>query len=205
MKPKATMADYRGRLNKAYKAPPPKKGKLPQVVPKIDTGTQVNAEYKALMDKYKNDLAKQRDAAAQLFNRNKGMLDADRNITRESLTKSRGSDLEDIAQGYAARGIGRTSGVLKQAGLDYETNVNERLKNLDKTYEAQLKNQNETQNAAVGEATDTYTENMTEAATRKAAALEAEKKKTVPQAKKLPQAAPNKQPKLKDNTTKGLR
>lgn len=195
----ATVGDYRGRLAKI--APPPKKGKLPKVAPKVNTGNVAdNEEYQGLIAKYKNNLAKQREAAMNLYKKNKGALETDLNTTRESLNKQRGADLNDITEQYAARGIGRTSGIYQQAGVDYETSVAERIKNAEKTYQQQLQQENAAQQENVAEADTEYSEGMAEAAKRKSAAIDETKAKApvAPKAKPkpLPKAVPRKTPKL---------
>ena len=208
IKPQNTIADYKRRLDKSYKTPI--KGKVPTVDPNTGVITAANQEYQELMNKYKDNLAQQRNAAAQLFNRNRGALEADRETTRNALTKQRGTDLDDIAQSYAARGIGRSSGVYQQAGTDYETTLAERLKNADKTFDQQVQQENAVQKETVGEADTAYNEGLADAAARKAAALEATKKAaatTEPKAKAkpLPQPVPKKQPKLGEAVKKGAR
>lgn len=183
VRPPNAIADYKRRFEKTYPKAKPKAA--PKVAPKVNTGvTAEDNEYQDLMNKYKADLDKQRTAAAQLFTKNKGALEADRATTRESITKQRGADLDDIAQSYAARGIGRTSGIYQQAGADYETSVAERLKNTDKTYDQQIKNAADTQTETVGDIDAAYKESLAEAAGRKAAA-NAEAKAATPK-KALP-------------------
>lgn len=195
----ATVGDYKGRLAKVV--PPPKKGKLPKVAPKVNTGNiAANDEYQDLIAKYKGNLAKQREAAMNLYKQNRGALDMDLNTTRDSITKQRGTDLSDIRDSYAARGIGSSSGVYQQAGADYETAVQDRLKNAEKTYQQQLQQQNAAQQEGNAEADTEYSEGMAEAAKRKTEAnAVAEKTKKLPQG---PQAAPKKQPKLAPRVTK---
>lgn len=182
VRPQNTIADYKRRFEKTYPKAKPKVA--PKVAPKVNTGTAEDNEYADLMNKYKSDLDKQRTAAANLFAKNKGALEADRNTTRESITKQRGADLDDIAQSYAARGIGRTSGIYQQAGADYETSVAERLKNTDKTFDQQIKNAADNQNETVGEIDAAYKESLAEAASRKTAA-NVEAKKALPAPPKL--------------------
>lgn len=193
----ATVGDYKGRLAKVV--PPPKKGKLPKVAPKVNTGNvAANDEYQDLIAKYKGNLAKQREAAMNLYKQNRGALETDLNTTRESITKQRGQDLTDITDQYAARGIGRSSGVLQQAGNDYETAIQDRLKNAEKTYQQQLQQQNAAQQEGNAEADTEYSEGMAEAAKRRTEA-NAEAKKAAPvapKAKPLPKAVPRKTPKL---------
>lgn len=204
VRPQKTIADYKKRFERNYAPPKPKK--LPKVAPQVDTGKGVDNEYQDLMKQYRDNLAQQRNAAAQLFNKNKGSLEANRALTKESITKQRGSDLDDIAQNYAARGIGRSSGVYQQAGIDYETSVAERLKNADKTFDAQIKDEAAAQDASVGEATTAYSESLAEAAARKAAA-NAEAKAKEPKAKARPLPSPiapkKKQPKFELGQAKG--
>lgn len=193
IKPQNTIADYKKRLDKSYKTSI--KAKVPKVDPNTGIITAANNEYQALMNKYKGDLAQQRNAAAQLFNKNKGALEAGRNSTREAITKQRGEGLDDIAQSYAARGIGRSSGVYQQAGTDYDTNINERLKNTDKTYEEQLKNAADSEKETIGAADTEYQEGLAEAAARKAAALEETKAAAAPTTGGAKKPAPKPTPK----------
>jgi hypothetical protein len=188
------MVDYKRRLDKSYKGP------IKKAVPKMPVKTgetdQANKEYQALMEQYKGNLAKQRDAAMGLYKQNKGMLEQDLATTRSSLAKQRGMDLNDIADQAAARGIGRSSGIYQQAGADYETSYAERLKNADKTFNQQINQENQTQNETIGDATNEYTEGATAAAAaRKAAAMDAAKQTAAPKAKTLPKAAPKPTPK----------
>lgn len=208
IKGQATAGDYRGRL--ARIAPPPKKKKLPKVapvVPKVNTGNVAdNEEYQDLIAKYKGNLAKQRETAMNLYKRNKGALETDLNTTRESITKQRGADLNDITEQYAARGIGRSSGVYQQAGVDYETAVQDRLKNAEKTYQQQLAQENASQAEATTEADAEYQEGLAEAAKRKTAAnAEAKASAPKPKAKPLPSpiAPKKKQPKFELAPSKG--
>lgn len=202
VKPQNTISDYKRRLDKSYKAPPPVKGKLPKVPVKPAATDTTDKEYQDLMDQYKGNLAKQKEAAFALYKKNRGALESDLNTTRNSLLGQRGTDLEDIAQNYAARGIGRSSGVYKQAGFDYETGLQERLKNNEKTFNQQAQQEDAQQKESVAAADTDYTENLVNAAKRKVAATEAEapkaKAKPLPQAtpKATPKSAPKKQPRL---------
>lgn len=201
VKPKQTAADYKKRLDNSYKAPPIKK-KAPVIAPNTGTAA-IGKEYQDLMNQYKGNLAKQRETAMQLYNKNKTALDADRNTSRNALTGQRGSDINDITEGYAARGIGRSSGVVQQSGVDYDTSLAERLKNIDQSYNKQAETEQSTQNASIKDATDEYTQQTAEAtadaAKRKAAALEAAKKastaNTAP-AKTTPKTVTKAAPKL---------
>lgn len=204
IKPQNTIADYQKRLAQSYKTPIGKK--VAPLPVNTGVGEAANKEYMALMEKYKGDLAKQKQAAFALYNKNKTALESGLGSTRETLTKQRGADLEGITESYAARGIGRSSGVYKQAGTDYETNYSQRLKDIEDNYKKQLQQEEGTQKEAVTGADAEYQESMADAAARKAAALEATKKEAVataaPKAKPLPKAispvkaAPKKQPKL---------
>jgi len=192
VKPQATIADYKKRLGEAYQTAIKKKP-IAKVPANTGNTAGADAEYTALMNKYKGDLAQQRNAAANLFKRNKGALETDLNTTKAALGKQRGSDLQDITEQYAARGIGRSSGVYQQAGVDYENNYTERLKNADKTYQQQVAQEAETQNDTVKAADETYADDAAvAAATRKSAALE-KAKKTAP-TKPAPKAAPKQSP-----------
>lgn len=187
IRPQNNIADYQSRLAKSYKTPIKKKvAPLP-----VNTGAdEANQEYTELMNKYKGNLAKQREAAANLFAKNKGALEADRGIARESLLKQRGSDLDDIAQSYAARGIGRSSGIYQQAGTDYESTLADRLKNTEDTFAKQIQREEGTQKETVAEAEGEYGEGLAEAAARKAAALESAKKEAAPTPKERPKQLP---------------
>lgn len=216
VRPQSTIADYKRRLDKTYQTPIKKKVPKITVKPKTAVDNSADTEYQALMQKYKGNLEQQRSAAANLFKRNKGALETDLTTTKSALAKQRGADLNDIADQAAARGIGRSSGIYKQAGTDYEMSYAERLKNADSQYNQQLKQEDETQKETMSAADREYAdEAAVAAATRKAAALEAAKEKETatpsplvkPKPKILPRAAPKPTPpkgKAKAKSTKYL-
>lgn len=187
VKSNAPIVDYKRRLGRAYQSAVKKKP-----VAKVPVkGNNSDTEYTALMNKYKGDLAAQRDAAANLFKRNRGALENDLNTTRDALGKQRGTDLNDIADNAAARGIGRSSGIYQQAGTDYENSYAERLRNADKTFNQQVNQEEETQNDTVKAANASFAEDSAAAAAaRKSAALDKAKATAAPTPKTVPKAAP---------------